>query len=369
MNSSSDFQAGTLASNFEHRGAPTFGVEEEVMLLDPQTLDLLPRAAELVEGLDGRFKIELPASQLEIASGVATSMTALAEELAAARNLLAAHLAGRALPAGAGVHPFAPGRGILNRSDRNDRLLAEYGDILRRQLICGLHVHIGIPGAARALAVYNTMRNYLPPIAALAANASIYEGADSGMASVRPVISGLLPRQGIPPIFNDWSEYAAALNWGGVGRTRQWWWELRLHPLLGTLEVRVPDAQSTVADTMAVTAMTAALALHLAERNDAGDLPAPAPTWRINRNRWSAARYGLNGSMVDPTGGETEQTRAVVRRLLDGLAVTAQAIGGAAHLKRAYRLLEHNGSEAQQEVFAESGAAGVAGWLGGRFLS
>ena len=123
----------------------------------------------------------------------------------------------------------------------------------------GLHVHVAIRGADRALAVYNALRSHLPELAALAANAPFYEGRDSGLASVRSRISGLLPRQGVPPALPSWDAYEEALRWCAFDDPRQWWWELRLHPVFGTVEVRVPDTQTTVADTAAVGAVVHAL--------------------------------------------------------------------------------------------------------------
>ena len=142
----------------------------------------------------------------------------------------------------------------------------------RRQLVCALQVHVAVGGADRSLAVYNALRPWLPAIAALAANAPYHDGRDTGMASIRPKISELLPRQGIPPAISSWDAFADALRWGVASGAMpvpgRWWWELRPHPAYGTLEVRVPDAQATVADAAAVTALVVCLVAWLAERHD-----------------------------------------------------------------------------------------------------
>lgn len=331
------------------------------MLLDPATLDLAPRAPEVLSWLAGdpRFKLELPAAQLELVTLPCDSITAATAELAGARRDLAAAAQGRLRMAGAGVHPFANGRGVLNLEPRYAEIVAGYGELARRQLVFGLHIHVGVPGANRALAVYNALRAYLPEIAALAGNAPFYEGADSGLASVRPKLCELLPRQGVPPALESWQALASALEWGArSGRfpdPRHWWWELRLHPVHGTVELRVADTQSTVADTAGIAAFAHALVHHLARRHDAGESFDPAATWRIEENRWSAARFGLDGELNDLVTGEPTGTRDRLRALLDDLGKDAEQAGCAAELAEARRLVEANGAERQRTIAADRG--------------
>ena len=319
------------------------------MLLDPETLDLVPRAEELLARLggDARFKPELPAAQVEIVTPPCADVAAAVSTLAAGRRDLAAAADGIAAPAVAGAHPFAAARGQLSELPRYDDIRAEYGDVARRQLVSSLQVHVPV-GAARTLPVYNALRGYLPELAALAANAPFHEGEDTGLASVRPKICELLPRQGVPPAFGGWDELAAAFEWGAasaaVTEPRLWWWELRPHVVLGTLEVRVPDAQTTVADAGAVIAVTHALAAWLAERHDGGEPLPAAPTWRIEENRWSAARHGLDGTMADLLTGEREPTRERLARLLGAIDATARRLGSATYLEHARSLAAENGA-------------------------
>ena len=366
--------AAELRARFEHGGTSTFGVEEEAMLLDPRTLDLAPRAAELIAAMPGIAKLELPASQVELAGPPAASLATLAEQLAAGRRRLAAGLGERALPACAGVHPFASAEGELNRGGRYERLGEAYGSVARRQLVCALHVHVALDGADRSLAVYNAMRSHLPELAALAANAPVHLGADTGMASVRPLISGTLPRQGIPPPFADFQELAGALAWlmrsGRISAHGEWWWELRLHPRFGTLEVRVADSQTEAADAAAVAACAAGVALWLSARYDAGDLGAPGASWRIAENRFSAARHGVFGEMADPASGTAAATADRLHALLDEIAPFVAERGGSAHLGRARMLVESGGGAARQRAaFAAGGAPRLARELADSFLA
>lgn len=363
-----------LRASFDAASAYAVGIEDEVMLLDRQTLGLADRAPEvllLVEG-DPRFKLELPACQLEIVTPPCATVAEAAESLLAGRRALAAAAGGVVSLAGAGAHPFSAGSGRLNQGPRYDALVEEYGCLAERELVCALQVHVSVGDSDRALAVYNAARSYLPCLAALAANAPFYEGVDTGLASVRPTIADLLPRQGVPPPIASWSEYADHFAWGSASgafpQPAKWWWELRLHPRFGTLEFRVPDSQSAVADLAAVAAVVQALVAWLGARHDAGEQLAVDPSWRIEENRWSACRSGVEGEMADLRTGRRRRTRTCLEELLDSLGPTARSLRNEAELSKACRLAELNGAMAQRRVARESGVHGVAGWLASRFL-
>ncbi len=346
--------AASLRALFDAEREQLLGIEEEVMALDPETLDLAPRAPALLEhvGGDPAFKLELPASQIELVTQPRARVDECLHELHDARRRLADALHGEAALLGAGVHPFASPAGILNAGEHYERVAAQHGGVAALQLVCGLHVHVTVGGAERALAVYNAIREYLPLLAALAANAPLYAGRDSGMASVRPLISGLLPRQGVPPRFASWEELAADLEWasgtGRVERMRGWWWQLRLHAELGTLEIRVPDTQSLAAESGALAAVAATLALWLAARHDGDDLAPPARDWRIAENGWSAARHGVDGQMSDLRSGARRNTAELLDELLGELEGHGGAIAAAEQLVLARAMLAAGGGARRQ---------------------
>lgn len=344
------------------------------MLLDPVTFDLAPCAAQLLEAMpraDG-FKLELPASQLEIVTSPRGDVRSLICELRESRVRLANGIGERALPAAAGAHPFAAGEGELNGGDHYERMAREYGALARRQLVCGLHVHIGLSGPERVLAVYNCLRGYLPEVAALGANAPLHAGRDTGLASVRPLISGLLPRQGVPPSYQSWELLAGDLSWGAAAQklagSRGWWWELRLHPELGTLEVRVPDAQSTIADTSALVTFTCALVLWLARRYDEGEQLPVAASWRIAENRTSALRHGVHGAMLDLQTGVASPTQQRLHELFEAVAPDAEEIAGRPALEHAQSMSERNGAD-RQRTASQEGALAAAEMLCADFLA
>jgi len=370
-----DLTPEALRAAFEAPAPMTVGIEEELMLLDARSLDLAPRAHEVLAatGGDVRFKPELPAAQLEIALPAAASVPQAAADLARARTEIAAVAAPGARLAAAGAHPFAAPEGPVNPAPRYERLEAEFGAVIRHQLLFGLHVHVAVRPADRALAVYNALRSYLPDLAALAANAPFYAGRDTGLASVRPKIADILPRQGVPPEIPSWDALAAYLQWGrasgAVPEPAQWWFELRLHVGYGTVEVRVPDVQSTVADTAAVAAVAHALVAWLAERHGAGERFDAAATWRIAENRWAACRHGLDARLADLGTGETRPARERLHELLGELEPVAARLGCPAELAEARGLLEANGADRQRAVAAQRGLHGLVGWLSERFLA
>jgi carboxylate-amine ligase len=348
---------GELRATFDAPRPLTVGLEEEVMLVDPASLDLAPLARELLDG-DDELKLELPASQAEIATAPAERVADAIAQLAAGRRRLVELAGARARVVAAGVHPFAAPLGELNRGARYDTILADHGDAARVQLDCALQVHVAVGDADATLAVYNALRGYLPELAALAANAPFHGGRDTGFASVRPLIGTLLPRQGVPPQIPSWAEFAEMLRW--TGDPKSWWFELRPHLAYGTLEIRVCDTQTTVAEAAAVAAYAHALVAWLLERDDR----SCAQSWRIGENRWRAARHGLDAELADLVTGERRPVRELLRERVEVLAPVAARLGCADEFAGVSGLIDRNGAVRQREV----GLAHVTGWLADRFL-
>jgi len=345
------------------------------MLLDPATLDLLPCATDVLARLadERRFKRELPAAHLEIATAPTPGATDALAQLAAARAELLRACDGIALPATAGVHAFSAAEGALSDGPRHKRIEDAYGPIARRQLVASLQVHIAVGGAARTLAVHDALRSFLPELAALAANGAFHGGRDSGLASARPLICGLLPRQGVPPALGSWERFAAELAWGrragALPEPGLWWWELRPHPAFGTLELRVPDAQSALAEAAGVVVVAQALVAWLAQRFDAGEPLPVAADWRIGENRFAALRDGLDAPLADLETGERIPARERLLALLETLAPVAERLGAASLLPCARALARRNGAERQREVAAHRGVRGLVEWQAERFAA
>jgi glutamate---cysteine ligase / carboxylate-amine ligase len=366
--------AAALRRRFDDAGGFTVGVEEETWLLAPDTFDLAPVAADVLARMDGdpRFTSELPAAQLEIITSPAPSAADAVAQLVQARRDLAEAAGDDAIPAASAVHPVASGVGRLSPGDRYDAIRRRYGSAAERQLVASLQIHVAVGGADRTLAVYNALRGYLPHIAALAANAPFHEGADTGLASVRPQICTLLPRQGVPPALDSWETFAAEIGWG-VGTASledfsQWWWELRPHPRHGTLEIRVADAQTTVSEAAGVIAFAQALVATLAQRCDDGPAPPDVPTWRIAENRFSALQHGVGGSLADLRSGRRRATRECLLELVDEVEPMARMLGAADLLAHTRDSIACNGAMRQREACAQFGLDDLPAWLAARYL-
>ena len=327
----------------------TVGLEEELLLVDPRTHLPVPVAAVVVaEADDTRIKPELPASQVELATTPATTVVDALNELGELRTALLAAGGEEVAVAPAAVHPLI-GRSAVAGAPHARELVGRYGEVAERQLVGALQVHVAVGGAEATLAVFNALRGHLPELAALAASAPFHLGRDTGMASVRPLVATQLPRQGVPPAIDSWEAHVDDLRWGARGGTVPdpgwWWWELRPHLRFGTLEVRVPDVQVTLAAAGAVVAVVHALVATLrADHLDGRELGAPA-TWRIAENRWQALHRGVHGSLADLRTGEPQPTALRLHDLLD--RIEGHAPTG---LDPARQLIERNGADALREI-------------------
>lgn len=360
--------AQALREPFDSAAALTLGLEEELMLLYADTLALAPEVdALLARVADGRVRDELRAAQVELVTPVCESAAEAGGQLADAR-LAALHALpqGRRLAA-AGTHPFSSDWGEVAAGDRYALIADEYAWAARRSLACGLHVHVAVGGADRTLAVYNALRSFLPEIGALAANSPFFEGQDTGLSSVRPKLNEAFPRAGVPPPFPTWDEYAALLDWGRAGGlfpdSTHVWWDLRLHPGFGTLEVRVADAQTRVEDAAAIGALVHCLVAWLARRHDRGERLPVHDSTRIHENAWRALRHGVRGWLVDCGSGRREPTRERIAALLDELEPLARRLRCELQLFDARTLLAGNGAERQRYVEEREGVFGLARWL------
>ncbi len=195
----------------------------------------------------------------------------------------------------------------------------------------------------------------------------------AGWRPCGPLIATQLPRQGLPPFLESWEQFAAELAWGARSGTltdvKQWWWELRPHPRHGTLELRVPDAQTSLPAAAGIAAFVQALCAWLAEGVDAGE-PAPdPPLWRIAENRWSAIRHGLDGTLADLDSGEPQPTRARVAGLIDQVTPQAARLGSEGLLDHARALLIDGGTVTQRAIARERDLRGLVEWMSDQFLA
>jgi glutamate---cysteine ligase / carboxylate-amine ligase len=358
-----------LTAAFEHTLPFTIGVEEELMLVDKSSFDLAPVIDDVLPrlGSDGRFTRELRAAQIELVTPVCVTAADACRELVAARKHLIDRLDGHYRLLACGTHPFSRRHGEITGAGRYRAIADEYTWAATRSLVCGLHVHVAVSGAERALAVYNALRSYLPELAALSANSAFVEGADSGMASVRPKFNDAYPRSGVPPSFATWEELVDFVDWGRSGGlfpdSSHFWWEMRPHPVHGTIEIRVADTQTRVDDATSIVAIIQALVAMLTDRFDAGEQLPLHRTYRLTENAWRAHRYGVRGWLVDLDSGKRIATRARLVHLLDEVRPYAARFDAEGQLDAARTLLAGNGADRQRYVHAREGLLGLTRWL------
>lgn len=347
--------AATLAAPFERSTSPTIGVEEELMIVSPESWRVVPLASTVLRraGGDPRFHTEVREGQIELVTQVAGNAHAAGIALAQARIDASVLLAGDGVLVAAGTHPASSDWGRVTDSERYERLVEEF-PWATSNVPCGFHVHVAVEGAARALAIYNALRSYLPELCALSANSPYFVGRDSGLATSRRVLTDFFHRAGVPPPFESLDEMAAFVRWGQRGNLfpspSHLWWDLRLHPVFGTIEVRIPDTQTRIDDAVAVAAVVQSLVVDLGERYDEGALPHPDPTERINENVYRAVRYGMKGWMADLVTGEPIPTRTRVGALLDRLEGVAEWLGNGPAILGARALIVDNGADRQRYV-------------------
>ncbi|HWF75010.1 MAG TPA: carboxylate-amine ligase [Solirubrobacteraceae bacterium] len=348
----------------EHRftgPAYTLGIEEELMIVDAETLDLVNAIESLLEPAPtGEIKPELRESVLEISTDPCPDIAVAGAQLRALRGQVIDTAARRQLAIGsAGTHPFArwEDQRIVARPRYRD-LISALRFVARQELIFGMHVHVGIDDPDKAIHVANGMRVHVPVLLALSANSPFWRGDATGLASTRTPIFRAFPRVGIPPRYKDWNDYVERIEFMVATRTiadyTYLWWDVRPHPSFGTVEVRVMDSQTHIEHTLGLAALVQALVRELAEHFDAGGKLSSYPFEMLDENRWLATRHGLEGELVDLPYRDRIGTGALARRLLDRMREHAQDLGSTSELEAVEDLLERGNGAARQVVVYEA---------------
>jgi carboxylate-amine ligase len=351
----------------------SLGVEEEFQLLSSESYELTSRFDEVFEaaGSDPRLKPELMQSTIEVATHVVGSV---AEAVGEARSLRAqlrdAAAESGALIASAGTHPFSRyEHQQITDEPRYQELVESMQWIAERELIFGLHVHVGLETAQQAIAVANGLRTWLPELLALSANSPFWQGRDTGLASTRIKVFEAFPRSGLPPAFSSFEEFELLVERGvTTGSFEDYtfiWWDLRPHPKLGTVEVRICDGQTRLENLSGIVALIQSLAATLAEGFEAEGVPPIQPRTLVEENKWRAARYGLDSQLIDLPRDDVRQAREAVLELVELALPAARRLGCEAELDEVERLCARgSGAEEQRRVLEEEGSLlAVAKWL------
>jgi len=343
----------------------TLGVEEEYMLLDGVSFDLVQHIDTVLAAVEGhelepRINAELMQSVLEIATPVCRTPADVEEQLRLLRSYVSdvAHK-GSMRVGSAGTHPFSLfERQRITARDRYHALVDQMQYIARRELIFGLHVHVAVDGPEKAIQVVNGLLGHLGELVALSASSPFWRGEATGLRSSRHMVFAAFPRSGPPPRFRDYADYAAVVGQlertGCIADYTHIWWDIRLHPRLGTIEIRVCDAVTRLEDVVAITALCQALVKHYSERFDAGDEIPSYHRILTTENKWLAARYGLDAPVMDLAAGRRNRVPVaqVIRRTLRLAQPHAHELGSADALSGVEEILRRgNGADRQLRVF------------------
>jgi carboxylate-amine ligase len=357
----------------------TVGVEEEVMLLDPADWALHQRFAdvrdELSSGLAGRLEAETHGATIELETAPQARACDAAAELVAIRERLAAELAGEGLAAaGSGAHPFSTWEETELTEARRYRYVHEtMRELARREPTFALHVHVAVPSCEQAVTAANRMRAHLPLLLALSANSPFWQGRDSGMASARTPIFQAFPRVGIPRRFAGYDDYVQTLETliacGAFPEPTFVWWDLRLQPRFGTIEIRIMDVQTDPWRSMALAALVQALVrLESLEGHAPAEL-IEAPEL-LDENRFLAARDGVRAELLDPVTRRATPVAELIEPLLAACRPHAEEVGCATELDQVAELVDEPADELQRELAGpEHDLRRLVGALSERFSS
>ncbi len=338
----------------------TIGLEEEFAIVDPESLDLAHRFDDLYracledELLAASAAGELIDTEIEIRSGRGETFAQAVELQRERRARLFALAEGLGVGLAAmGTHPWASylDQRIID-TPHYSRLREELRWVALRNNTWSIHVHVGIRGADRAIAVCDHLRGVLPELLALSANSPFLDGRDTGLASVRTeIFTRTFPRCGVHEPFGTWEAYAdfidALVTTGSIVEATQLWWSVRPHHSFGTVELRICDAQTRGEESFSLAALVAACIAQAALDYDEGRLGAPLRQREIEENLWRAIRWGLDGRLIDWSRREAVPARAAVERLLEWTAPARAALGLEVELP------ERNGAQRARAALAE----------------
>ncbi len=363
----SRFAAGgsVLDHSFGKSDPYTLGVEEEYMLLDSETFDLVQHIDTVLAAVQGhelepRINSELMQSVLEIATPVCHTPADVRDQLVQLRGYVIGVARDQGLRVGsAGTHPYSLfERQRITAKDRYRALVDQMQYIARRELIFGLHVHVAVNDAEKAIQVVNGLIGHLAELVALSSNSPFWRGEPTGLASSRHMVFAAFPRSGPPPRFRDYADYAEVVGQlertGCIADYTHIWWDIRLHPRLGTIEIRICDAVTQLDDVVAITAFCQALVKHYSERFDAGEEIPSFHRILTTENKWLAARYGLEAPVMDLVTGRRNRLSVaqVIRRTLKLVEPHARELGSEAELAGIEQILRRgNGADRQLRVF------------------
>jgi carboxylate-amine ligase len=347
------------ANSFKHF---TVGIEEEYMVLDPETKELKSHEQKIVqEGekvIKDKVKAEMHQAVVEVGTDICQNIDEAYMDVVTLRKTISNIAGDLGLWLGAsGTHPFSHWeRQLITDHIRYNDIIKELQEAARSNLIFGLHVHIGMESREMAIHIANSARYFLPHVFALSTNSPFWEGRQTGYKSFRTKVFDKFPRTGIPDFFDSIETYdnyiKILVKTNCIDNAKKIWWDLRVHPFFNTVEFRICDVPLTVQETITIAALFQGICAKLYKLRTQNLNFIIYPRMLINENKWRASRYGIEGSMID-FGKESEvNTRVLIYELLDFIDDVAGPLGIRNAIGHVHKILEEGtGADRQLKVF------------------
>src|SRR4051812_38409499 len=343
----------------------TLGIEEEYMVIDPETKELKSHQQKIVtEGqkvIKDKVKAEMHQAVVEVGTDICADIDAAYRDVSTLRHTIAKIAGDLGLWVGAsGTHPFSHWeRQLITDHARYNDIVNELQEAARSNLIFGLHVHVGMESREMAIHIANSARYFLPHVYALSTNSPFWEGRQTGYKSFRTKVFDKFPRTGIPDFFESIEAYdnyiKLLVKTNCIDNAKKIWWDLRVHPFFNTVEFRICDVPMTIDETIAIAALFQAICAKLYKLRTQNLNFIMYPRALINENKWRASRYGIDGTMID-FGKESEvNTRVLIYELLDFVDDVVDILGSRQAINHINKILENGtGADRQLAVFKET---------------
>ncbi|MEY3946183.1 MAG: hypothetical protein RJB03_889 [Bacteroidota bacterium] len=358
----------------------TVGIEEEYMVIDPKTKELVSHEQKIVaEGqkiISEKVKAEMHQAVVEVGTDICSDIEEARHDIANLRKTIHDIAGSLGFSVGAaGTHPFSTWRQqLITDHVRYQEIVNEMQDAARSNLIFGLHVHVGMPSKEMAIHIANSARYFLPHVFALSTNSPFWEGRNTGFKSYRTKVFDKFPRTGIPDYFDSYSAYENYVNLliktNCIDNAKKIWWDLRVHPFYGTVEFRVCDVPLTVDESIAYAALFQCICAKLFKLRAANLNFMIYPRALVNENKWRASRYGIDDKLIDFGKEQEVNTRALILELLDFIDDVADELGCREALKIVNKILEKGtGADRQLAHYEQNkNLVSVAGYIESKFL-
>ncbi len=358
----------------------TLGVEEEYMVIDPETRELKSHEQQIVhEGqkvLKDKVKAEMHQAVVEVGTDICRDIDEAFRDVASLRGNIAQIAGDLGLWIGAsGTHPFSHWKNqLITDHVRYNQIVNELQEAARSNLIFGLHVHVGMEDRKMAIHIANTARYFLPHVYALSTNSPFWEGRDTGYKSFRTKVFDKFPRTGIPDYFESIEAYenyvTLLIKTNCIDNAKKIWWDVRVHPFFNTIEYRICDVPMTLPETMAITALFQAITAKIYKLRSQNLNFMIYQRSVINENKWRASRYGIDGTMID-FGKESEvNTRSLINELLDFVDDVVDELGSRHIINYVAEIFDKGtGADRQLAVYKETGSLeSVVDYIHDQFL-